>query len=50
MGPGTGHFAAFLEPQRFLDLLLLHVRPLADVGTDLRGSHSRRLEMSQGAF
>ena len=27
--PGTGHFAALLEPQRFLDLLLLHVRPLA---------------------
>ena len=29
--PGTGHFAALLEPQRFLDLLLLHVRPLADI-------------------
>jgi len=45
--PGTGHFAAFLEPQRFLDLLLLHVRPLADVSADLKGTHSRCFEMSR---
>ena len=27
----AGHFAAFLEPEQFLEKLLTHVRPLADV-------------------
>jgi pimeloyl-ACP methyl ester carboxylesterase len=29
--PDTGHFAAFQQPEKFLDLLLTHVRHLADV-------------------
>ncbi len=29
--PDTGHFVAFQQPEKFLGLLLTHVRPLADV-------------------
>ena len=28
---GAGHFAAFLQPEQFLNKLLIHVRPLAHV-------------------
>jgi hypothetical protein len=28
--PDIGHFAAFQQPEKFLDLLLTHVRQLAD--------------------
>jgi pimeloyl-ACP methyl ester carboxylesterase len=32
--PDTGHFAAFQQPEKFLGLLLTHVRHLADAPQD----------------